>query len=130
MLTLKILSGATAGREFSASRFPFSIGRESDADLSSQEAGVWDHHLVIELKPDASFQVLCNASTTVLVNGQATRDSVLRNGDHLTLGSLEIDCWLSPARPKSLIVAEFLTWLLVAAVVLSESLLLFRVLPH
>lgn len=96
----------------------------------SQEAGVWEHHAVIELKDDASFQVLCNASTTVLVNGQATRESVLRNGDQLAVGSLEIACWLSPARQKSLAIAECLTWSMVAGVVLTEWILLLRALPH
>ena len=47
----------------------------------------------IELKDDASIQVVSNSSTTVLVNGQAARESVLRNGNYvntiLTDGSIE-----------------------------------------
>ncbi len=128
MLTLRILSGTTAGREIAVSRFPFSIGRERSADLSSQEPGVWEQHARIELDPKAGFRLGGMTSAPVLIDGEPSQGSPLRNGAVLTLGGLRIACWLSSAEHKSLFAGEALTWLMIAAVFVAELVLLLGLL--
>ncbi|HAM70447.1 MAG TPA: hypothetical protein DCM86_02260 [Verrucomicrobiales bacterium] len=126
MLVLKILAGRLAGREIPAGRFPFSIGRSGDSSLATEDPGVWDRHAVIKLHPGEGFSINPVGEATVLLNGEPCEAARLRNGDVLRLGSLDLQCWLSPARQKRLRVAEGITWGLVLAVLALQAFLLHR----
>lgn len=107
------------------SRFPFTIGRERSADYSCQEPGVWDGHARLELDPDTlGFRVKSPSSAPILINGEAAHDFSLKNGSILTLGGVQIACWLSAAKQKSLTIAEGLTWSMILIVFAGQIALL------
>lgn len=106
------------------SRFPFTIGRERSADYCCQEPGVWDRHAQLELDPDNGFKVKSPASAPILINGEASHDSALKNGSVLTLGGVQIACWLSAAKQKSLAFGEALTWAMIVTVFAAQIALL------
>lgn len=126
MLLLKIVSGEAAGRDVPAGRFPFSIGRRKDADLATADAGLWEKHAIIELDPESGFQVKAASEASLVVNGSPVRQAPIRNGDHLCLGVLELTCWISPPKQRSLALAEGITWGLVGAAILLQVVVLSR----
>jgi pSer/pThr/pTyr-binding forkhead associated (FHA) protein len=126
VLTLRILSGRAAGREIPAGRFPFSIGRSRESGLASDESGVWEQHARILLDSAEGFVVEAVGEAGLAVNGEGVRRSRLRNGDSLTLGALEIGCWLSPAPQRSLRFREGLTWGLILLLAAAQCYLLHR----
>lgn len=128
MLLLRILSGLAAGRDVSASRFPYSIGRRPESDLSTQDSGLWERHAVIELDLQTGFQVRASSEASVILNGSPVRSAHLRNGDRLGFGTLEFTCWLSPPRQRPLQISEGVTWAIVAAVLVGQICLIYSLL--
>ncbi len=124
MLLIRILSGKAVGREIRAGRFPFSVGRNPDADLSSQEPGVWDRHLELHLDPDTGFQLRPSGEAAVLVNGEPVKTAHLKNGDRIQLGAFEFACWLQPARQSSLFGSELMVWGMIGAILAGQVALL------
>lgn len=113
-----------AGRDVPTGRFPFHIGRRSESDFSTEDAGLWEKHAVIELDPETGFLVKASSEASVLVNGSPIRSAHLRNGDHVCLGVLEFTCWLSPPRQRPLLVGEGVTWAIIVAVLVGQIALI------
>ena len=109
MVQIQILSGKQAGTEFTARKFPILIGRSSAADLMVTEAGVWENHFKIYFLPDG-FTLRAQPNALVAINDQVIEESVLRNGDLISIGSLKLRFGLSPVRQRSLVLREVLTW--------------------
>ncbi len=110
MVLLRILSGKKADTEVVTRHFPFRIGRAANADLSLQEAGVWEQHGVLSLEESGQFQLLACGEAFFIVNGERLQSSLLRNGDAIEMGAAKIAFSLSPTRHHSLVWRESLTW--------------------
>jgi pSer/pThr/pTyr-binding forkhead associated (FHA) protein len=115
VIQLQVLSGKQAGSDFVVRRFPFSVGRRSDDDLSLSEPGVWEHHLELQFVPHEGFTFEAMSGAPVRLNGEAASSGKLRNGDILEAGAVRIRVWLSRAKQTSTIVRETVVWALVAA---------------
>lgn len=129
MIQLRVLSGKTAGTTTVARRFPFQIGRASDADLVLPEAGVWDRHFQIDFQAGHGFTATAQGDALLTVNGQPAREKMLlRNGDTLEIGATRLQFWLGETRQAGLQFRETLVWLGIAAVTLSQVFLIYRLL--
>lgn len=128
MLSFKILSGKSAGRVISVRRFPFSVGRSQKADWVSDDAGVWENHALFSLDPASGFQIAASGDASVLVNGTPVKSARIRNGDSVRCGAMEFTCWLSAATQKRLGLMEGVTWVLVAAVWITQAVWLYQLL--
>ncbi len=120
MVQLNILSGKKAGTVWVARRFPVRLGRLAGADLQLEENGVWDQHLQIDFNPGVGFVLTAQPDALVAVNGEPTRQSPLRNGDAIDLGSVKLQFWLAETRQASLAFREWVTWLGIAFVSLGQ----------
>jgi hypothetical protein len=120
MVQLKVLSGKKAGTIWVARRFPVRLGRSGDADLQLEDDGVWDRHLQLDFRLGEGFILKTEPDALASVNGQATRQAVLRNGDAIDLGSTRIQFWLGEVRQRGLRFREVLTWIGLAAVTLAQ----------
>jgi pSer/pThr/pTyr-binding forkhead associated (FHA) protein len=125
MVQLKILSGKKAGTAWVARRFPVRIGRSATADLRLEEDGVWDQHLQLEFNPAEGFVLNARPPALAVVNGQPVEQTVLRNGDHIDLGSLKMQFWLRDARQTGLRFRERLIWVGIAVISLSQFAIIY-----
>jgi len=125
MVQLKVLSGKKAGTAWVARRFPVRIGRSSSADLQLEESGVWDQHLQLDFDPAAGFILSAQPNALATVNGQPVEQTVLRNGDAISLGSLRMQFWLSETRQTDLRLREGFTWAGIAAISLGQIGLIY-----
>jgi hypothetical protein len=125
MIQLNILSGKKAGTRTMARYFPFHIGRAAGNELQLEDAGVWDRHLTIELNPQSGFSVVTAPEALTTVNGVPIQNTVLRNGDAITAGSVNIQFWLAAARQGSLRLRENFVWFLLALVTFGQFILLY-----
>ena len=123
MIQLNILSGKKAGTRTMARHFPFRIGRAADNELQLEDDGVWDRHLTIELNPQSGFSVVTAPEALTTVNGVPVQNTVLRNGDAITAGSVKIQFWLAAARQGSLRLRENFVWFLLALVTFGQFIL-------
>jgi hypothetical protein len=111
MVLLRILSGKMAGRECTARRLPFKIGRASTAGLCLTDDGVWEEHCEIAHEVGRGLVLLSHEQAVSLVNTQPATDAPLRNGDVIQLGAVTLQFWLAPPRQTGLRLREALTWL-------------------
>lgn len=125
MLQLSILSGRKAGVSWVSRRFPVRIGRALGADLRFEEDGVWDEHLKIDLQGTEGFLLSTQGDALASVNGQPVRQTLLRNGDTIEIGSLQFQFWLAQTRQTGLRLREALTWIGIAAISLSQIALIY-----
>lgn len=125
MIQLQVLSGRKAGSRAMASRFPFHIGRTASNDLPLDDDGVWDQHLALEFKPRDGFYLATAANAIAAVNGKPVENTILRNGDIITVGSAKIQFWLAPAPQYRLRLRENLVWALLLLVTLGQLLLVW-----
>ena len=125
MVQLKILSGKQAGVQVTARHFPFVLGRGAQADLTLEEAGVWDRHLELDLNPAGDFVATAPSAGGVTLNGLPVQRAVLRHGDCLTLGSVTLQFWLSATRQASQRLRERLTWTFLALLCLGQVALVY-----
>lgn len=125
MIQFGILTGKRAGSSWAARRFPVRIGRSPDADLQSDEEGVWDWHAQVDFKPRDGFYLTARPNTLASVNGQAVREVRLRNGDGVEIGALKMRFWLSPTRQAGLRFREWFTWAAIAAICLAQIALVY-----
>lgn len=128
MVQFRVLSGNKAGSSWGARRFPVRIGRAADADLRLEEAGVWDQHLEVAFVPKEGFVLHVAPNALATLNAEPVRQAVLRNGDRIALGSLQLQFWLGDTRQAGLRWREALTWAALAAVSLSQIALVYWVL--
>jgi pSer/pThr/pTyr-binding forkhead associated (FHA) protein len=125
MVQLKILSGKKAGAAWGARRFPVRIGRAASADLQLEENGVWDEHCRLEFDPAEGVVLRARPEAPARVNGQPVEQAVLRNGDSIELGSLQLQFWLSEIKQRGFRLREALTWLGLAAITLGQLALIY-----
>jgi pSer/pThr/pTyr-binding forkhead associated (FHA) protein len=125
VVQFNILSGKTAGTEWSTRRFPVRIGRAASSDLRLEEDGVWNDHLLLECDPAEGFILEAFPNTSAIVNGHAVQGAVLRNGDLIEIGSVKMQFSLSKTRQKTLLLRETLTWVAVGALCLGQVLLVY-----
>jgi pSer/pThr/pTyr-binding forkhead associated (FHA) protein len=125
MIQLRILSGKRTGETLAASRFPIRVGRAANSDLRVDEPGVWDRHLQLDLDPDQGVVLTTSTDAWAHINGESVQQAVLRNGDLIEIGSLQLQFWLSETRQSSINVREAFTWSLIALVCLAQVSLLY-----
>jgi hypothetical protein len=125
MIQLNILSGRQAGAQTVARHFPFRIGRAAGNELQLEDDGVWDEHLALEFHPQSGFNLATAPDALATVNGEPVQNTILRNGDIITAGSVKIQFWLAAARQGNLLVREFFVWVLIAAVTAAELALVY-----
>ena len=109
MVQLQFLSGTRAGTVAVARRFPWTVGRLASADFRLEDQGVWERHLVLNLKFPDGFILNVQSDALATVNGQRVREVLLRNGDLIEIGPIKILFWLSETRQWSLRAREILT---------------------
>ena len=110
MVQLQVQAGSQAGLQWAARHFPVRIGRATDNDLSLDDDGVWDRHLEIAVPSSDGFLLQSHPDALTYVNGQPVRETVLRNGDLIQLGSVQLRFWLVASRQYSLRFREAATW--------------------
>jgi hypothetical protein len=125
VVQLKILSGKMAGTLWVARRFPLGIGRGAACGLRLDDAGVWDQHLILELDRTAGFSIKTAPNALVRVNGQASSETLLRNGDTIEVGAVQIQFWLGPVRQGRQYLREALSWGAITAAVLGQIAVLY-----
>jgi len=129
VVQLHVLTGRKAGTQAVARRFPFRVGRSSQAALVLDDPGVWDEHLQIDLRPVQGAVLTASAEALTLVNGETVRETTLRNGDIIELGAAKLRFGLSATRQRSLRLREALTWITLAATSLAQVALIYWLLP-
>lgn len=125
MIQLQILTGKQAGAQWAARRFPVRIGRAVANDLRLEEDGVWDQHCLLKLDPAEGFILAARADALLTVNRQPARTVRLRNGDHIGLGSAQLQFWLRQTPQRAQRLREWSVWTLVVAICLAEVSLVY-----
>ena len=125
MIQLRILSGKKAGTIWVARRFPVRIGRSATANLRLEEDGVWEQHLLIEFKRGEGYLLATQGEALASVNGEPVGQTLLHNGDYITVGSVEFQFWLGEVRQSGLGLRETVTWLAIGAVWLGQFALIY-----
>ena len=125
MVQLQILSGKKAGAEWVARHFPVRVGRASANHFSLDDEGVWDRHLEISIRTGEGFLLKTDRDALASVNGHPANETLLRNGDLIQIGSVQIRFWLVPARQSSLRFREAVTWLTVGLLCASQIALIY-----
>jgi len=126
MIELHILAGKKAGSQSAVRRFPFRIGRDRGNDLQLNDDGTWDQHLTLEFRRQEGFTLAVAPEALVMVNHQPVQTALLRNGDVITLGSVKLRFWLAAAQQRGLRLREGFVWVLLAAVVLCQFVLIYQ----
>lgn len=129
MIQFNLLTGKKAGASWVARRFPVLAGRSAAADLHLTEDGVWDEHFEVRFKPREGFILLACPEALAAVNGHAVRETLLRNGDVITVGALRLQFWLSETRQLGLAWRESLTWAGIGLVSLIQIALVYWLRP-
>jgi hypothetical protein len=125
VVQLDILSGKQAGTQWVARRFPFQLGRSTQATLVLEEPGVWDRHAEFALRPGEGLVISATMDAAIVVNGRPVRQAVLRSGDLIEAGSVKLRFGLGPTRQRSLRLREAMTWLGLAALCLGQVVLIY-----
>jgi hypothetical protein len=126
VIQLIILDGEKAGHSCVARHFPFQIGRASECGLTVQGDGVWDRHAEIAFQAGEGFLLEPSQGALVSVNGERVARTRLRNGDLIECGSVKLRFWLAPLPQQGLGWRETLTWLGLAALLLLQLGLIYR----
>jgi pSer/pThr/pTyr-binding forkhead associated (FHA) protein len=116
VIQLQIVSGKQAGSDVTVRQFPLVIGREAAAGLRLDDSGVWDSHLEIQFDRSAGFSFQAGPNALTLVNGERVESGVLRNGDTIELGSVQLRFWLARTQQETMRVREILTWAALLAI--------------
>lgn len=128
MIELRILSGNRSGEITGFSGKTVAIGRRvaPGSGLAIDGAGVWDRHAEISLGADRRFYIRALDDGIVSLRQVPVRESPLRSGDRIELGSLLLEFRLAPARQAGLRLHEAIVWgLVVLMTALQAFLLLF-----
>jgi pSer/pThr/pTyr-binding forkhead associated (FHA) protein len=125
MVQLKVLSGKKAGFTYVARRFPVRIGRAAASDVALEDGGVWEEHLVIDVKASEGFALHTQGPALASINAQPVQEALLRNGDVIAFGSVKLQFWLDETRQVGLPLREALTWTGIAIVFLGQLGLLY-----
>ena len=121
MIQIQVLSCKQAGADIQVRHFPFTIGRASDANARFSDAGVWDRHCEIRFRRGEAFEFTAQPEAALLVNGEQKESGILRNGDLLELGSVQLRFWLARSRQKGLRLQEAFTWAAFAVLFVTQA---------
>lgn len=125
MVALHVLTGSQAGTLHRPSRLPFTIGRATDCSVRLPDAGVWDQHFQVEVRPAAGVYLRLLPGAFGTVNGQPFDVARLRDGDLIEAGVVKIRFSLTEARQGSLLARELLTWLALAGLCAAQLALIY-----
>jgi hypothetical protein len=125
VLQFQVLTGKQAGTTWVTRRFPVRIGRLANSDLCLNEEGVWDQHLVVNLRSDNAVEAVTQEPALALVNGKLFNQSVLQNGDVIAMGATELRFGISSARQRSLGWRELMTWIALSLLTLGQVALIY-----
>ena len=128
MIQFEILSGKMAGTRHVARRFPFRIGRAAQSGLRLEEAGVWEDHAEVRFERGEGYHATAKGDALLFLNGEKVASARLRAGDVIELGAARIRFWLGDTVQRKLGPREWCTWLIVAAVMLGQVLLIYALL--
>ena len=68
-----------------------SIGKNSINDIVIRHAGVSRKHAQVALLEDGTFTVTHLSGRGISVNGRMTQESVIKCGDNITIGKVDLD---------------------------------------
>jgi len=121
-----ITTGLLKGHYFSANTLPVRIGRGGGCQIKLPDPGIWEWHVEVNVNQEHRFLVRCNPETTAMVNGGPIKQEaqLLRNGDQIEIGAVNLQFWLGNVRKKNHRPAENTIWVIVGILVLSEFILL------
>lgn len=124
MVQLQVLCGKKAGFQFVNARLPVRVGRSPEADLPLDDPGVFPIHFQINRQGQ---DLICEAESNALmsINGKPIQRAVLRSGDVIGMGALNIAFSLAPARQAGLRLREWLTWIGLGALCLGQIGLIY-----
>jgi len=95
-LTLKLLTGRSAGQEIKVKSAKFLIGRAEDCHLRPHSDLISRHHCAILLQQGACTVHDFGSKNGTLINGErVVGQRELRNGDMLKIGNLEFETQLT-----------------------------------
>lgn len=129
MIQLQILSGRMAGVTWTARHFPVRVGRASCCDLQLEEPGVWDAHFTLACDPQGGVTLSALTDALVTVNHETARETRLRNGDSIEIGSVRMRFWISNPVQRSLRLREAFIWALVVGITLGQLAIIYQLLP-
>ena len=105
--------------------FPVRIGRGKNCQLKLNDTGVWENHLELDLNNEGYIVIRAMSGATAMINGQPLDDTqLLRNGDLIEIGLINIQFELGAVRQKNLTVRETAVWTLLVAVTIIEIYLI------
>ena len=125
MVQFQILSGKQAGVRWIARHFPVRVGRAATNDLQLEEEGVWDQHCVLNFDPAEGFILTVQPDALLTINHEPARNSRLRNGDSIEMGSAHLQFWLNETPQRSQRLREWFVWTLVVAICLTQVTLVY-----
>ncbi|HSA00349.1 MAG TPA: FHA domain-containing protein [Candidatus Paceibacterota bacterium] len=120
MVLLGILSGRMAGQFLRACRFPFRVGRGVAMDARFEDEGVWDFHLELAWDRRKGFWARRQGEALATINGQPFQDQLLRNGDLIGMGAVQLRFSLSETVYRNPAWRESMVWILLSAVLIAE----------
>jgi predicted component of type VI protein secretion system len=126
---LTILDEAAPARAVLATRFPVTLGRAAACQCRIERPGVWDQHATIEFVRDDGFRIRSASHALLVLNGGSITEGRLRDGDILELGTARIRFGLTETRQHTFSLREWCTWIAIAALCLTQLLLVHFVLP-
>lgn len=106
-------------------RFPWIVGRSSDAHTRIEEPGVWDRHIEINLDLQKGFVLTSDERALAVVNGQSSSTCVLRNGDIIEAGAVKMQFWLAAVRQRPMAWREYAVWAFLALLCLGQIALVY-----
>ena len=126
MARLDILSGNMAGTQWAARHFPVRIGRANSCDLRLEGNGVWENHAQVNLDSTEGYVLQVHPDAIVTVNSQPVQSVRLRNGDSISVGSVQLQFWLSDVQQRGLVLREWLVWMTILAITASQIVLVYQ----
>jgi len=119
MVRLRVLAGSSAGLCFDAAQLPIRVGRGSGHDLTLDEPGVWPGHCLITREQN-DLLIQAGPEALVSVNDAPVQQTLLRNGDIISLGAVKLRFGFVPVRQRPLRGRECLIWMALAGLVACE----------
>jgi pSer/pThr/pTyr-binding forkhead associated (FHA) protein len=110
-------------------RYPFRIGRAADDQMRLQVPGVWDRHCTLEWRGSEGVHLVGDARALTLVNGQPVKEVRVRNGDIVDVGGVQLMLSVCPVPQRHFGALEFLVWLTLSTIALSQLFLMLVGLP-
>ena len=125
VIQLHVLNGRKAPANFTTRHLPVTLGRGAACGFRLEEDGVWEQHLEFSVAQPNQIQLRSSADAFTAVNGQRVQEVILRNGDLIEIGGVQLRFGLAPVRQHSLVWRETLTWIALAALALGQVALIY-----